>query len=68
MTAKIAAVAVTTGVLTITEAGSAVGDVDSCSPSAANTVAVGSDVNFTVGGTNDAAVGATITVTILRSA
>mgnify|MGYP003423179850 FL=1 len=68
ITAKIGAVAVTTGVLTLTEAGSAAGDVDVCNPSGANTVSVGSDVNFTVGGTNSAAVGATVTVTFLRSA
>ena len=64
LTGKIATVAITTGVLTITQAGSAAGDVDVCLPSAANVVAVGSDINFTVGGTNATASVARITVLI----
>lgn len=68
LTGKIGNTAITGGVITITQSGSAIGDIDSASPSAANTVAVGSNVSFTVGGTNDAAVGATVTVTIRRSA
>jgi hypothetical protein len=68
ITAKIGAVAVTTGVITIAEAASAAGDIDVCNPSGANTVVVGSNVNFTIGGTNSADVGATIVVTFLRSA
>jgi hypothetical protein len=68
LTAKIGATAVTTGVLTITQAASAAGDIDVCEPTAARTVAVGSNINVTVGGTNDAAVGADVVVTIRRTA
>ena len=68
LTAKIGATAITGGVITITQSGSAIGDIDSCTPSAANTVAVGSNLSVTCGGTNDAAVGATVVFTILRSA
>lgn len=68
LTAKIGATAVTSGVVTITQAASAIGDIDSATPSAANTVAVGSNLSVTVGGTNDAAVGATVIFTILPTA
>lgn len=50
ITAAIGAVAVTGGVVTIATAGSAAGDVDSCTPSAENTVTAGQPVNFTVTG------------------
>jgi len=68
LTAKIGAVAVTNGVITITQAASAIGDIDVCNPTAANVVAVGSNINLTVGGTNDADRGATVVISILRSA
>lgn len=69
ITAAIGGVAVTNGVVTITQAGSAAGDVDLATPTAANTVVANvSDVNFTVGGTNSASVGAQLTVVIRRSA
>lgn len=69
ITGKIGAVAITDGAITITQAGSAQGDLDSVAPSAANTVAVGSDLNFTVGGANtDTAAFATLTITIRRTA
>ena len=54
ITAAINGTPVTGGVVTITQAASAAGDVDSAAPSAANTVAVGDVITFTVGGTNDA--------------
>jgi hypothetical protein len=54
LTAKIGATAVTDGAITVTQAGSAAGDVDSVTPSAAKTVAVGDVLSITVGGTNDA--------------
>lgn len=54
LTFKINGVAVTGGVITITQAGSAVGDKDSCTMTAANTVAIGDEISVTVGGTNDA--------------
>lgn len=68
ITGKIGATAITNGALTVTQADSAAGDIDVANPTAANTVAIGSNVNFTIGGTNDAVVGATLTVTIKRSA
>ena len=68
LTSKIGATAITDGVVTITQAGSAIGDIDLASPTAANTVAEGSNLSVTVGGTNDAAVGATVVFTIRRSA
>lgn len=63
LTGKIAGTPITSGVVTITQSGSAVGDLDSASPSAANAVAAGQFVEVTVGGTNDAA-GARAQVTI----
>jgi len=68
ITGKIGASAITNGVVTITQAASAAGDIDVANPTAANTVSVGSNVNFTIGGTNDAEVGATMVITFLRSA
>jgi hypothetical protein len=64
LTGQIAAVAITTGVVTLVQAGSAAGQVNVCSPSAANTVAIGSDINFTVGGSNSVATGCTVTILI----
>jgi hypothetical protein len=52
LTAKIDGVAITSGVITITQAASAAGDKDSCVPTAANVVAVGAELSLTVGGTN----------------
>jgi hypothetical protein len=52
LTAKIGATAITGGVLTITQAGSAAGDIDSATPTAANAVAAGAGLSVTVGGTN----------------
>jgi hypothetical protein len=50
VTAKIGATAVTDGVVTIATSGSAAGDIDSATPSAANVVTAGQAVNFTVTG------------------
>ena len=55
ITADIGGVAVTGGVITVTQSGSTEDDVDSAAPSAANTVAGGDVITLTVGGTNDAA-------------
>lgn len=69
ITASIGAVAITDGAITVTQAASAVGDVDSCTPSAANTVAAGSDLNFTVGGSNsNEGAYVNLTIVIRRSA
>jgi hypothetical protein len=64
LTAAINGTPVTNGVVTITEAGSAAGDVDSATPSAANAVAVGDVITLTPGGTNDAARTAAVTLLI----
>lgn len=50
VTAAIGATPVTNGVVTIATAASAAGDVDSATPTAANTVTAGQAVNFTVTG------------------
>jgi copper homeostasis protein CutC len=50
VTAKIGATGITNGVVTIATAGSAAGDVDSATPTAANTVTAGQAVNFVVAG------------------
>jgi hypothetical protein len=68
LTGKIGSTAITTGVITIAQAGSAAGDVDSCAPSAAKTVAVGDVISVTVGGTNDASVTANVVIEITPSA
>lgn len=68
LTGKIGATGITNGVVTITQAGSAAGDVDSATPSAAKTVAVGEVISVTVGGTNDASVTAEVVLTITPSA
>lgn len=57
ITPAIGVTAVTNGVVTITQAGSAAGDVDVASPSAANTVTAGQAVNFTVTGAGAAGTG-----------
>ncbi len=64
LTGKIGAAAITDGVVTITQAGSAIGDVDSATPSAANDVVEGDVISFTVGGANTDAT-ATAKVSIL---
>jgi hypothetical protein len=68
ITAKIGGVAVTNGVITVTQAGSAAGDMDVATPTAANTVAVGSVISLTVGGANDAAKLGQVTLLITPSA
>lgn len=55
LTARINGTPVTGGVITITQAASAIGDKDSASPSALNTIAVGDEIQLLVGGTNSAA-------------
>lgn len=50
ITAAIGVTGVTNGVVTIATAGSAAGDVDVATPTAANTVLAGQAVNFTVAG------------------
>ena len=52
LTGKIGGTAITGGVITITQSGSAAGDKDYANPTAANTVAEGDELSLTVGGTN----------------
>lgn len=63
VTLAIAGQAVTGGVITITQSGSAAGDIDTCTPSAAKTGAAGALITATVGGSSTAT--ATLNVAIL---
>jgi hypothetical protein len=53
---------VTGGVVTIAESGSAAGTKDTATPSATNVIVDGASLELTVGGTNDAAVFADVSV------
>lgn len=53
LTAKIGATAVTNGVVTVVQSGSAAGQVNSATPTANNTFVAGDVLSVTVGGTND---------------
>jgi len=64
LTGKIGATPITDGAITITQAGSAAGDVDYCAPSAARTVAENNVISVTVGGSNATASGAKVTILI----
>ena len=68
LTGKIGASAITNGVITITESGSAAGDVDSATPSAAKTVAIGDVISFTGGGSSSATGTATVSLLITPNA
>lgn len=68
LTAAINGTPVTTGAITVTQAGSAAGDVDTVTPTAANTVAVGDVITITAGGTNTASETAQVMITITPSA
>lgn len=67
LTFKIGTTAITGGVITITQSGSAAGDKDYANPSAANDVVVGDDINATVGGTNATATVANCLIEIERA-
>lgn len=64
LTGKIGATGITNGVITITQSGSAAGDVDVATPTAANVVVAGDVLSVTVGGTNTAARVAEVTFLI----
>lgn len=68
LTGKIGSNAITNGVITITQAGSAAGDVDSATPSAAKTVAAGDVISFTGGGSSSATGTATVSLLITPTA
>jgi hypothetical protein len=64
LTAAINGTAVTNGVITITQSGSAAGDADSCAPTAANRVAAGDVVTITGGGASTATATANVAILI----
>lgn len=64
LTAKIGATLVTDGVITVTQAGSAAGDADEATPTAANTVAPGDVISITGGGASTATSNSTVQVEI----
>lgn len=63
LTGNIASSAITTGVFTLVS-GATAGTVYALTPSGTNTVAVGSNINFVVSGSQSAAVGCTVTILI----
>lgn len=66
ITCNIGATPITGGAITIANAGSAAGDVDTVSPSAAKTVTAGQAVNCAVTGSNIGAARATLSFTVTR--
>jgi len=64
---EIAGVAITSGGITVTQSGSAAGDVDSSTPSAANTVTAGQAVELITDGASGNTVKAKITLVIQRA-
>ncbi len=65
ITGKIGSTAITDGVVTITQSGSAAGDVDSATPSAENTLTAGQAMNFTVSGGGAAGTGPRIHLAVV---
>lgn len=65
ITGKIGSTAITDGAITITQSGSAAGDIDSVTPSAANTVTAGQAMNFTVAGGGAAGTGPRIHLAVV---
>jgi predicted RecA/RadA family phage recombinase len=59
-----AGTAITNGVITVTASGSAIGDQDTASPTAANTVGIGDLIYFTVSGTPGGSRTATVSILI----
>jgi hypothetical protein len=66
VTASIAGTAITGGALTITQSGSAAGDVDSAVPTAANIVNEGDEIRLTPAGATGASIPAFFTILIER--
>lgn len=65
ITGKIGATAITNGVVTITQSGSAAGDIDTATPTAANVVTAGQAMNFTVTGGGAAGTGPRIHLAVV---
>lgn len=68
LTAAIGATPITNGALTLTQAGSAAGDVDSATPSAAKTVAAGDVIKVTASGSSTATATASVSILITPTA
>lgn len=66
ITCNIGATPITGGAITVTQSGSAAGDVDTVSPSAAKTVTAGQAVNCAVTGSNTGAARVTLSFTVTR--
>lgn len=66
ITCNIGATPITGGAITVTQSGSAAGDVDTVSPSAAKTVTAGQAVNCAVTGSNTGAARTTLSFTVTR--
>jgi len=67
VTMEINTVLVTDSTITVTQAGSAAGDVDSASPTATNVVAIGDAIEIITDGASTNTVAATFTVEIART-
>lgn len=67
ITTKIGSTAVTGGAITVAYSGSAAGSVFSATPTAANTVAVGDNINFTTDGASSTTSRGTILIEITLS-
>jgi len=67
LTGRIGSTAITSGAVTIPFSGSAAGQVNSATPTALNTVAVGNNINFTANNASTNTVRATIVVEITLS-
>lgn len=66
LTGKINGAAITNGTITVATASSAAGDVDSCTPTAANTVAAGDVIEVETNGASTNTVKCGITIVISR--
>ena len=66
LTPKIGGVAMTNGVITIAQSGSAAGDVDTSRPTGLRTVAEGDAIEIETDGASTGTVAATVTVAIKR--
>ena len=67
LTAKIATVSVTNGVITVANSGSAAGTVDSATPSGANTVTLGQAIEIATDGGSTNSISAVITFVVTPS-
>ena len=66
LTLKIGGTAVTGGTITITQSGSAAGDVDTCEPTAANTVVEGGSIEVETDGASGNTISVEICIVVRR--